>query len=236
MSGVIETMKSRVLLLLAAALLGAPGCGMPEENVTGDPPETPTPQPSVFEVTCTEDGDTEIKNLTVRVGPAGVEVRMSNLSGEPVSLNGVGWDFSEGDSTEVVPVPPGPVEVACWPYSKHRGREPSTTTVDLVDPESLWVDPELQCRGDVSMSIISDHFFASPGQKGDPVEIGRRALKGLHEDDVVELASYPEQKNPVVRVVRGGRTIANVGLDRSDEGGYLVGGADICGDSDIRFE
>lgn len=226
--------RSTACLFLTAFLLA--GCGSepePSGRVSDGPPVV-----NELAVTCTEDGSTKVADSEVAVQADGLHVRMDNRTGEPVSMNGLGWDFSEGVSTEVLPVPPGPIGIACWPYSEHDGGdEPTLVDISILDPNGLWVDPELECIVGPESNMIFDHFFASPGERGDPVEIARGVLHDLEKDDVVERAGYPDEKQRVtVRVQREGKTVVAVYLDLAENGGYLLGGANICDATGINVK
>lgn len=227
-------MRRLTVGLMGAVLLVA-GCGSepePAGRVSDGPPVV-----NELAVTCAEDGSTEVADSEVTVQADGLHVRMDNLTGEPVSMNGLGWDFSEGVSTEALPVPPGPIGIACWPYSKHEGGEPPLTDISVLDPNGLWVDPELECIVGPESNVIFDHLFASPGEKGDPVEIARGVLHDLENDDVVERAGYPDEKQRVtVRVQREGKTVVAVHLDLAENGGYLLGGANLCDATGINVK
>ena len=218
----------RLTLGLVVAVLLMVGCGSepePPDRVSDGPPVV-----KVLELTCTEDGSTEVADSEVAVQEGGLDVRMDNQTGEPVSMNGLGWDFEEGTSTETLPTPPGPLEIACWPYSDHEGgEEPPTIGISIVDPNGLWVDPEIDCKVGPESNMIFDHFFASPGKKGDPVDLARDVLRNLEDDDVVERAGYPaEERRVPVRVQRDGNTVATVYFDVAENGGYLLGSANVC--------
>lgn len=228
-------MRRLTVGLIGAVLLVA-GCGS-EPEPAGRASDGP-PVVNELAVTCAEDGSTEVADSEVTVQEGGLRVRMDNQTGEPVSMNGLGWDFSKGVSTEILPVPPGPIEIACWPYSQHEGGdEPPTIGISVLDPNGLWVNPELECVVGPESNAIFDHFFASPGEKGDPVEIARGVLHDLENDDVVERAGYPDEKQRVtVRVQREGKTVAAVYLDLADNGGYLLGGANLCDATGINVK
>lgn len=227
-------MRRLTVGLMGAVLLVA-GCGSepePAGRVSDGPPVV-----NELAVTCAEDGSTKVADSEVAVQAGGLDVRMDNRTGEPISMNGLGWDFSEGVSTETLPVPPGPIGIACWPLSKHGGDEPPLIDISILDPNGLWVDPELECVVGPESNAIFDHFFASPGKKGDPVEIARGVLHDLEKDDVVERAGYPDEKQRVtVRVQREGKTVVAVYLDVAENGGYLLGGANICDATGINVK
>lgn len=191
--------------------------------------------PGLAEIVCRRDGSTELLTPSVDARADGVHVRVENQSGEDVSMNGLGGDFRQGVSEAALSVPPGRVEVACWPYSRHGGPEPSTTPLEVTDSQSHWVRFELECpQDDLIGSSISDYAGGSTGKKGDPVDIVRQAVKGLASSDVLERARYPEQANPVVRIIREGDMVGVAGLTLTEEGGYLLESFSSCPSADLR--
>lgn len=188
----------------------------------------------MLKLTCRSDGTTDLHTPTVLTRPDGVHVQVDNQAGETVSVNGLGWDFDEGVSEETLSVPPGRVMIACWPLSAHGGGEPERVPVRIVDPEANWVPIELQCPNGLIASTISDFFAGSEGTKGDPVEIVREQVRGLKPSDLVEIAAYPDQPEPVVRIVRRGKVVAVANLTRAEGGGYLFGGFSSCSKEGLR--
>lgn len=185
---------------------------------------------STLEVTCLRDG-TQLHTPVVEARSDGVHVRVDNLAGEGVSINGLGWDFEQGISEAVLSTPPGTLQIACWPYRDHNGKEPDAVGLKITDPDGHWIPTELDCGDGMISQSISDFAAGASGRKGDPVEIVRSALRGLEPGDAVERAAYPDQDEPVVRIVRRERVIGVAGLSRSEEGGYLFGGFSSCADA-----
>jgi hypothetical protein len=226
-------MKVSGLLVALPLLLGA--CGSPGSGTASQ--SSPTPEvPQTLEVICYEDGSTEVVNDEVRASADGVHIRVDNRAGEFVSLNGTGLDFGEGTKEQAARTPPGRIEVACWPGSKHRGPEPPTTPVRIVDPDGVWTESKLECPpGDMMGDAILDYGSASEGEQGEPEELARENLRGLNENDEIVTLGYPEAQFRSVGVVREGKTVAVVSFSPTEDGGWQIGGYSNCDSSRIRM-
>lgn len=213
-------------LLMACA--DAPGIGAPSSDGGVN-------LPSVAVVECLRDGSTEVRTPQVLVQPDGVHLRVVNHLDEAASLNGWGMDVDPGPSRHVSGVAPGTVETACWPFSDHgSGIEPSTHSIEILDPDSTFVDGEVQCAGQ-AMSWVADHFTAPDPQAGRvPLHVARSALRGLEDDDEIGYSGYPSAEDPSVIVVRDGEVVASLGFARFD-GEWSSPGGTICADTDIHL-
>ncbi|MGH2631257.1 MAG: hypothetical protein ACRDHI_11975 [Actinomycetota bacterium] len=142
-------------------------------------------------------------------------------------------DVSPGKRSDVLSIEPGLLDVACWPFSQHGSTEPTTTPLEIVDPDHLYVDPALDCGGGMIGSTISD--FISPGPKEGviPLEEARRQIGGLSADDQVIYGGYPAQRARPVLVVRDDAVIASIsfGLSGSD---WVHMGSSVCDESGLR--
>jgi hypothetical protein len=189
--------------------------------------------PARAEIVCRADGSTELSTSSVRALPDGVHVLVRSQLDEPASVNGLGVDVSPGRRSDVLSIGPGTLDVACWPFSEHGSAEPPTTPLKIVDPDDLYVDPELDCGGGMIGSTISD--FIAPGPKAGviPPEEARRQIGGLSADDQVVYGGYPEQRARPVLVVRDDAVIANIsfGLSGSD---WVRMGSSVCDESGLR--
>jgi hypothetical protein len=164
----------------------------------------------------------------------GVRVQVRNRSGEPVSINGIGLDFSPGVPQDVAGVEPGHIGVACWPYSRHRGNEPKTLPLEVVDPEGFFTEPSIECPpGDEIEAAIYDFLSGRRGREGDPIVVARSALPNIREDDKLEQVAYAGAEEATVAVVRDGRTVATISLTRAEGGSWLVGGYYACASSGL---
>lgn len=208
-------------------------------------PSDPVPTPSVAEIVCERDGTTRV--LTPKAQPQrdGVHLRVDNRTGREMELAVQGDTQSHGASEYAPPgttslvtsIAPGKVRVWCADWNDPPEVPGPSDDLTIVDPEGLWVSRELDCgppTGDVGiMSVIHDHFFASPGERGDPVELARSHFGWADPGDIVEPAGYPEADGgALIRVVRGGRVVAIASYDADGEGGWLLGYEEACSGPD----
>lgn len=217
-------------------------------GIPGASPQGPTvaaPPPSVLEVAC--DGTaTTVATARVRLLPDGVHLRVDNRSGEPLSVSvraggrtlfGVrvppGVSQPEPSQGGGWPVPPGVASVGCFPGGRDQGETSAYATFEVVDPDGLWVPWDLECRGTAVTAAIDQ---AEPrGVPGEPVDVAREALAPyvgeLGPADALERAGLPAQVPVVVRLTRGGRTVATVELWPDEERtGWVVSTLSVCED------
>jgi hypothetical protein len=195
--------------------------------------------PSTLEVICHQDGTTTLSEDAVVVKRDGVHFSVDNRAGEGASMIGLVNDVPEGKSDNVSVVGPGSIRVACWPFSRHSGNRkdtPKGDPVEILDPQEVWVDPELECpaENDLAESAILDFVDTSNSDYRDPVAATEAFFKNLESDDVVELAGYPDAEPPSTRVVRDGDVVANVSFLHADDGGVLVEGYGSCAASGLK--
>lgn len=190
---------------------------------------------SVLEVTCLEDGSTELPNVDVAASADGVHVSVDNRAGEAVSLNGMGRDFSAGVTEQVAQIPPGDHEIACWPLSMHEGDEPPRQTIHVLDPDERWVPPELSCpKGQPTTgSATLDYGIDTPGKQGDPVDLALEVLRGVEGTDEIVAVGYPEAEFRQVALIRDEEQIALLSYSPTDDGGWLLAGYSACDPSSI---
>ncbi len=134
---------------------------------------------------------------------------------------GIGENAPMGESTHIVQAPPGTVEIGCYPDAQAIA-EPELEPFEVIDADGLYRSTELDCSS--VTSGISDYVEGTPGELGDPVDLARSRFDdviGLTDDDVVERAGYPESDQPVVRLVRDGKTMATIDYRPADGGGWL---------------
>ena len=108
--------------------------------------------------------------------------------------------------------PPGPVELECRDW---LGEEPTgeNATLDVIDPDGLWVSDRCNTVNHVSELPSPDRGFA----EAEPIDLAVEWLKQLgaiEETDTVEPAGYPDALYPRFRAVRDGKTIALVTITR----------------------
>ncbi len=137
------------------------------------------------------------------------------------SVNGLGFDVEPGQTERTIALAPGEAKVACWAFSDHDSLdEPPTTRLEVLDPRSLYTDPELECpAGDMIGSTISD--FIAPGPDPSmriPLDEAERGARGLRPDDQPVYGGYPEQEQAPVLVVRGGSVVAAFSFAQAEGG------------------
>lgn len=227
---------TRIATILAALALA--GCGaaaeQPDDPAAGaGPPPPPASVPTTAVLVCGPDG-ASVETPQVAASRDGVHFEVRNESGREQVVHvqtgdsAQGEGFEVGTHTRVWTVPPGPVTVRCADAAD-EALEPTGATVEVVDPDGVWVSTALDCDGDVSTSTL-DYFAGAPGLQGEPTEVVAASGEvDVAAGDVVELAGYPEDLDaPTVRVVRDGRVVAAVGLMPAEDDGWLVSTVTVC--------
>jgi len=222
-------MGSRRLTLLATLLAVSAGCGGTAPTAAEQPVG---PIPDVIAVVCGNPGAVVVAPHSVRPRRDGVHLAIVNQTGTRLSYTlrysdgaGGGGDAPAGETEVVWPAPVGHTEVVC--YGPAGPADPSKLhgePFQVVDPDGIWLSPALQCKHRTSFTMNGVYAEGTLGEKGVPAEIARRELEKqglLRNDDSVEPAGYPEQEQPVVRVVRDGRTIASLAYVPDGHSGWL---------------
>jgi hypothetical protein len=222
--------NARLATIVALLLLS--GCA----DRTEPPPGAPDDITTTVEVVCRANGTTDLGSPTVAARPAGVHVVVRSHLKEPASVNGMGFDVEPGQTERTIALAPGAVEVSCWAFSDHGADEPPTQRLEVVDPRSLYTDPELDCQpGDMIGSTIAD--FVAPGPDRSvriPLEEAEGRISGLLPDDRLAYGGYPEQTGAPVRVVRGGAVVASVSFARAVDGTWVSPGSTTCSSADLH--
>jgi hypothetical protein len=167
--------------------------------------------PTRVEFVCGADGSMTLSSSTVRAEPDGVHLDVVNGFDEPVSVEG--FDVDPGRSTWVVTNGPGTMELMCWPFSQHgSGAAPPRTSLEIVDPQRLYVDGSVGCEIESSTTV---DLSEEPVDEGPPsAAVARDVIDGLRPDDILRLAGYPEQDEADFVVVRNGDVVAAYGIAR----------------------
>ena len=182
---------------------------------------------------CEADGSTTLASSEVLARSDGVHLRVESLLDEPASLNGFGLDVDPGVSTRVVGGAPGELEVACWPFSRHGGKEPATTPLTVVDPTGTYVSAEVECGDGMASSMIGDLAGAPFDDGPPPLDEVHAAIHGLREDDVLAYAGYPDDPGSVV-VLRDGKVVASFGLVKmKQDSDWIAAGYTKCEEADL---
>lgn len=217
--------------LLIAAL--AVGCGR-RTLPSGDGPVIDAPD--IARVVCADNG-TRLETPVVEVQADGIHIRVRNEASVRLSfaVGDIGGGNAEGE--QVWPIPPGAARVGCW---KDTADDPDWVSLEVVDPQRVWVSPELECQSETAVSGEGDYGTPPKGDPRDPVELAREFFENiagpLGPDDVVEPAGYPEAEIRQVRLARDRRVVAVADYaDASFAGGqpgsgWISEGYQACGD------
>jgi hypothetical protein len=226
-------MKMKMVRAFAVTLVMLAACADPPGPGDAPPNEVPAGVPDVAEVVCEADGSTTVRTPQVAVQPDGIHVHVISRLDEPASLNGWGFDVDPGGSTRTAGGEPGVRETACWPFTLHgTGEEPPTQGIEVLDPEGIYVNGEIECTGTAS-DMIAD-FAELPLEAGPvPLEVARAKITGLRPDDEVVHTGYPEQDEAGVAVRRDGAVVASFSFVTFDREEWSVAGATICESSEI---
>lgn len=220
----------------AAPSSAPPTASPPGATRTSSPGPALTPVPTgpqaavadVAVVTCTSAAPT-IAAPVVRPQPDGVHFRVVGGLGRFLSVtNDDGADGRMVDTNDqliVLPIAPSDVFVGC---DFEDAGQPSAP-LSIVDPLHVYrpigvMATQGSC-GDMSIDYAPD----ARGERGDPVAIVRRLLRGLAPLDVVETAGYRSPDARMVRVVRAGTVVATISAVGDGAGGWLIASATLCG-------
>jgi len=211
------------IVFLFAACANAPVQGSDPDDV-----------PNVAEIVCEADGSTTIRTPQVVVQPDGVHVHAVSHLDEPAELVGLGRDVDPGDTRWVSTIAPGRVEVGCNPFSDHgAGNDPVTRPVELLDPDGLYAEGEVECSGSASVTIAD--FFEQPMDAGPvPLDVARESIRRLEPTDEVLHVGYPEQDTAGVAVRREGVVVATFSFVTFDGEEWVIEGSEICSSSGLR--
>lgn len=211
-----------------ASLIVTAGCA---DAPTGTKADTQ----DVAGIICEADGSTTILTPRVLVQPDGVHVHAVSRLDETAEIIDLGHDVQPGETEWVAQTPPGKVETACNPFSQHdSGEAPPTTPVEILDPDGIYVNGEIQCSG-TSGAIIGD-FAEAPLDVGPvPLSEARKAIRGLDDDDQVLRAGYPEQRDAAIIVRRHSQIVASFGFVTFDGEDWVVEGSQICTSSGLSY-
>lgn len=176
-------------------------------------------------IVCGPDG-TRVLTPRVEARPDGVHFVIDNrfeagtgYSVEYPEGGGGGESVPRGESRHVEELPPGKNRIGCE-RPPVDGTGSDYAALEVVDPDGVYKPVDLECEGGRSVSGMAQFAPGVKGERGDPVEIARRAFsKKIKDDDTVELAGYPKStEHRTVRVVRDGRVVANVVYNRDGKG------------------
>jgi hypothetical protein len=199
--------------------------------------EEASPAPGLVELVCERDGTATLSSPDVTARPDGVHLVVDNRYDEPVSV--AGFDADPGITRWTLGAAPGPFEVMCWPFSEHGEQPPERLTIDVRDPEGLYVPPPgLECPTEEQSGTTIDYLEGAEGVSADPSETVRASLSGIVDSDelFVWTGGYPEQDHhggASVSVARDGSIVAIVGVSLADDDRWVVAGLQACVSSGI---
>jgi hypothetical protein len=181
--------------------------------------------PDVARVSCEPEGAV-VDASVVQAGDAGVRFVVQNesqaqfLRVRPLRALGSPVDVpiaNDAPSDAVLAVAPGSVRVSCL-RDRASGPAPASELA-IVDPQELWISPELAC------SKVVEREFQSrfSGTEEDAAETVRRTIGDLVSEDQIAKPGYPQTRwhGDLVVVIRDGRTIGRV-TRAQDQGGWTV--------------
>jgi len=181
--------------------------------------------PTHVELNCGANGSMTLSSELVQPQPDGVHLDVVNGYDEPVSVEG--FDANPGRSTWVLSDGPGTMGLACWPFSQHgSGTEPPRTSLEIVDPQGLYVDGTVPCQ--IESSTIVDYTEEPVDYGPPPRDVARDVIDGLKPDDVLRLAGYPEQDRADFVVVRDGAVVAAYEIVRFDGQPWTIMSGSAC--------
>lgn len=224
-------MRTRLGSMTIGMLLLLVACGEAEPDAPGSTESGQGPPDEVV-LTCEEGGGHSLSTDVIRPHSDGVHVVVDNRRAtDPGMLfslpqgGGGGRNAPPGTKRMVIPAAPGEMELACYPDDINE--EPDRMTVEVVDPDGLYVDEQLDC--DIISSMIED-YAEPPTGSPDQERVARERLSfGLRNGDEVRRAGYEGSNVPVWVVIRDGQQVAKTTLQKAD-GGWYTDGYDACDD------
>ena len=181
-----------------------------QETADADVPET-------ARIVCGPEG-TRAPTPRVVARPDGVHFVIDNRFDAEVGYafeepegGGGGDSAPKGESSRVLDLPPGEIRVGCEKRPVD-GIGIDYATLKVLKGDSGYKPIELECQGGMAYGGGAQYAPDAKGSKGDLVgQVRSQFSEEIREDDVVELAGYPELGDSrVVRVVRDGRVVATV--------------------------
>lgn len=240
-------------IFLGAALFAWRGLSPMGDSTTPEPQTSAAELPSVVDVTCSESG-TEVgtpasvtdTRIHFRVADPGGFDEVLILQTSPGTTYAADMDLSSSLDHTFGQLPPGDYVVGCFtdqetPSGSFKDllNAPGMQPLQVLDPGNIYVSPELMCMG--SGSEESHGFLQIAEATSDDEKLIRTQLDGIESSDLIERSGYPLMPTSpptppsTYRIVRDGAVIANMGLHRTDAGGY--GGfvdLEACGGSNLQ--
>jgi hypothetical protein len=221
----VRSVSMRVLILLTVVA----GCA---DQPTSGPRTDEPAAPMVARVQCAENGSIDVVTPMVQAQPDGVHIDVEVPGGSNIGF--IVQDccgFNAEDGSFVVPIPPGPMPVACLIGDQDPGDDSLFRDISVVDHLGAYVPESLDCAG--ATGVGSGDVGPSAGS--DPISAAQALLTGLHPGDDLVHVGYVERRSEAVVVVRrDGEYIAGLELEPSD-GGWGWIGFESCPGSGISY-
>jgi hypothetical protein len=186
-----------------------------------------TELPEAVTVVCDASGTT-VATSSARPQRDGVHMVVENRTGRPLGfeVGGTGGDDAPAGRSELVfQIPPGDVTVRC--VDPNGSEDVPFSDIAIEDPDGLWTDPGVGCSSSATGEI--DYGPGAQGETGNPADLARARMAGrLQPGDQIFPAGYPEAEDPVVIVVRSGRTVAALRYIPAAGGGWLLDQVTTC--------
>lgn len=183
--------------------------------------------PFVARIRCAAAGPVAL-DPEVRPQADGVHLSFEADDGAQVyDVHAAGWAVGtslggrilRGVTETELSVPPGLVEVRCVNDVAGFDAEAPKAELRVVDPEHLWVSPDLTCAAPERLVVDAGPAPDAP----DPQQLARAALDGLQAGDRFVKPGYPDTQwhGDLMLVVRDGQPIATF-TQYSDGGRWRV--------------
>lgn len=184
--------------------------------------------PDVARLVCDQDGMTAL-DPEVAARPDGVYLEVLNQTtrrefyiSKPDGRDNEGGGLSPMGITKITTsMPPGEIYVSCFGKGEdisHQQRLEGRAVITVVDPDRLWVPPELDCSIDDRDRIVDDSV--PEGAETDVDGLIRAIVPGIQQEDQIRKAGYPLTQSGVQPriIIRDGLRLATVMLEPEDEG------------------
>ena len=69
-----------------------------------------------------------------------------------------------------------------------------------------------------------------------PLDVARKVIEGLRQEDILRFDGYPEQEGGSVVVIRDGEIVGRYGITRFKAKSWAVASGSACGGTGLQFE
>jgi hypothetical protein len=165
--------------------------------VSGAPstPSSPLVAPAALTIEC-QAGGAQIVDGVVQAQADGVHIDVSNPSDAKfLDFHAVGSDNGaafggSADGRSVSPLSPGDWVVGCIHTASQSYGDVPTARFQVVDPESFWVEPGLDCTSPTSQQVGA-HVATAGAQDEERLRaIAEAQLTGVQDADIFQSAGY----------------------------------------------